>query len=202
MKDETFVFYEEVKDRSITARSAHKIKRPSARPKINRFTDKEWKKLNEPVHTYNLNEPMSYEDFKAMPQNARYQYITKLINEYSIGPAAIAKFFGLKATSSGTELFKRLGIEAKGKTSREATERFINEFCNRSAEAVTESAVTPVIEETAPALKPGSEKRMAMKNVTIDLSGPYRPEDIAQAFSGLFPLDTEVKVNITISTEI
>ena len=45
-------------------------------------TKKELKAMNGDVKTYNLNKPMSWTEFKALPEDLKITYIKKLRNEF------------------------------------------------------------------------------------------------------------------------
>lgn len=70
MKDEIYVFYEDVKEKSITARGAHS--RPSRRKlRAPNYTKKELQKMNGQVNSINLNAVMPYAYFKTLPESLK-----------------------------------------------------------------------------------------------------------------------------------
>ena len=55
---------------------------------------------NSPAILYNLNEPMDYETFKAMPDDLKVEYIKVLNSRFSVGLATISQeLFGLSTTA-------------------------------------------------------------------------------------------------------
>lgn len=55
------------------------------------LTPAERKKLNGPVHTYNLGKAMTADEFRKMPPDLRRQYLIKLRDEYNVSSSAICK---------------------------------------------------------------------------------------------------------------
>ena len=98
------------------------------------LTDAQKRRLNGPVSTYKLDEPMSWESFKAMPEDLQKKYILNLQETYQANDKMIAKLFGKSDVTVG-EHRKRLGLNPIGKskmTHDEVTVRDAkwNAFCN------------------------------------------------------------------------
>ena len=73
------------------------------------------RRLNGPVNTYKLDEPMTWESFKAMPEDLQKQYILNLQNTYQANDKMIGKMFGKSDVTVG-EYRKKLGINSIGRT--------------------------------------------------------------------------------------
>ena len=73
------------------------------------------RRLNGPVSTYKLDEPMSWESFKAMPEDLQKKYILNLQEMYQANDKMIAKLFGKSDVTVG-EHRKRLGLKPTGKS--------------------------------------------------------------------------------------
>ena len=73
------------------------------------------RRLNGPVNTYKLDEPMTWESFKAMPEDLQKQYILNLQNTYQANDKMIGKMFGKSDVTVG-EYRKKLGIHSIGKS--------------------------------------------------------------------------------------
>lgn len=187
MKDEEFVFYEDVREKSITARSSHNRARPARRPQINNYTKGELKKLNGPVHSYNLNEPMTYEAFRALPETIRAEYLQGLVDKYAIGPNALAKYFG-RSGPTMSAMCRKLGVKVGGHASHKATAAFLEKF--KPAE---EKSVTPPVEQNP---------EMALQNMSICFAGAYSPEAIAQRLNVLLPVGQSVKIRVEIDVAL
>lgn len=100
MKDETYAFIQDVKDKKTTARSArnkrtHNGKSGRVRFPSDNMTKKELNAMNGEVKSYRLNEPMSWNEFKAMPNDIQYGYIKLLKEKYSATNQAIEKMLGV-----------------------------------------------------------------------------------------------------------
>ena len=101
------------------ARGASHMKRGSKSKKCtlpsDYLTAAQKRRLNGPVSTYKLDEPMSWESFKAMPEDLQKQYILNLQNTYQANDKMIGKMFGKSDVTVG-EYRKKLGIHSIGKS--------------------------------------------------------------------------------------
>lgn len=61
-----------------------------------KLTQKQWKERCGPVLSYNLNKPMSWDDFKRLPTNVQAEYITNLQNKYGATAVDIAAMFDVQ----------------------------------------------------------------------------------------------------------
>ena len=121
MKDETYVFIQDVKEKASTARSARnrrthngkggKVKFPS-----DHLTEKEKKAMSGEVKSYRLNDPMPWKDFKGMPDDIKGTYIKLLIGKFGVSNAHMAKMFGVHTATVSRERI-RLGVP-EGKRGR------------------------------------------------------------------------------------
>ena len=120
------------------ARGASHMKRGSKSKKCtlpsDYLTDAQKRRLNGPVSTYKLDEPMSWESFKAMPEDLQKQYILNLQNTYQANDKMIAKLFGKSDVTVG-EHRKRLGLKPIGKSRMTRDEVAVRDakwdaFCN------------------------------------------------------------------------
>ena len=92
------------------------------------------RRLNGPVSTYKLDEPMKWESFKAMPEDLQKKYILNLQETYQANDKMIAKLFGKSDVTVG-EHRKRLGLNPIGKSRMTRDEVAVrdakwNAFCN------------------------------------------------------------------------
>lgn len=121
MKDETYAFVSDVKEKKITARSArhtrtHCGKGGRVRLPSDHLSKKELQKMNGECKSYRLNEPMPWVDFKKMPDDIQVTYITALRKKYSVSDAKLAEMFGVSKDVISRQ-FKRLGLD-KNKTKK------------------------------------------------------------------------------------
>lgn len=100
MSDEQYELMQDTKEKSITARSARytrghcgkggKVILPS-----DRLSAKELKKMNGECKTYRLGSPMSWTEFKDMPNDLKVMYIKKLRKKFNIPDEELAVAMGV-----------------------------------------------------------------------------------------------------------
>ena len=136
------------------------------------LTPAQLRRLNGPVHTYKLDEPMTWGEFKAMPEDLQKKYILNLQELYRANDTMLGKMFGV----GGHAVYKwraRLEIGSLGKARLKTKERDIlyakwDAFCNgvvgggHKTEVCDESTDEPNVEgwptEVIEALKDTFEK--------------------------------------------
>ena len=100
------------------ARGASHMKRGSKSKKCtlpsDYLTAAQKRRLNGPVSTYKLDEPMSWESFKAMPEDLQKQYILRLQENYGANDEMIGKMFK-KSDTVVLRLRNALNIKPIGK---------------------------------------------------------------------------------------
>ncbi len=120
------------------ARGASRMKRGSKSKKCtlpsDYLTAAQKRRLNGPVSTYKLDEPMNWESFKAMPEDLQKKYILGLQEMYQANDKMIAKLFGKSDVTVG-EHRKRLGLNPIGKSKMTRDEKTVcdakwDAFCN------------------------------------------------------------------------
>lgn len=173
MKDEEFVYYQDVKEKKITSRSARnqrthtgkggRVKLPS-----DNLTQKELKAMSGEVKSYRLNEPMTWVEFKAMPDDLKVTYIKLLRQKFDVSDREIAKMFGISQTVI-SKWVRTLGIAAGtplgGGGFRKWDEAGWRAWLNREAPP-------QIVEESTPE----------------EISGPFLEEDVS------FPEEPNPKV--------
>ena len=147
MKDEEYVFRQESRDRALVARSARnrrthcgkggRVKLPS-----DYMTKKELQNMNGEVAVYRLNEPMSWKEFKAMPDEHKETYIKIIRNKWNPPDSRIAEMFGISKFMMSNEMV-RLGLN-RGKASYSGWDE---EGFLRWAHGVPAEAVEETVEE-------------------------------------------------------
>lgn len=101
MRDEEFVFQSDVREKKrIAAGAFHKrthagkggaVKLPS-----DFLTRKELNAMNGEVKSYNINSPMTWEEFKALPDDIKIIYIKLLRERFDVPDARIADMLGVR----------------------------------------------------------------------------------------------------------
>lgn len=179
MKDETYVFYEDVKEKSIVARGAHK--RPNRRkPRTKNYTTKELEKMNGPTHALNLNEAISYERFKTLPESLKKEYIQNFITKYDAGPTEIARVLGMGVKNCSMQL-RELGFNFNRghRQSKENKERM------RADYKVSVNTEAPT-------------KKMTLQNVSFAFSGVFDANELSKQLSAVIPAGQEARVSLLI----
>lgn len=124
MSEAQYELIQDCKEKKITARSArstrtHCGKAGGVKLPSDYLSAKERKKLNGVCKSYRMNEPMTWEEFKAMPDDLKKEYIKGLRQKYNVPDNELAKMFGV----SGYPVFKcfeELGL-GQGKNGRKRT---------------------------------------------------------------------------------
>ena len=117
MTDEEYIFRTDCADKKRTARGSFnrlphagrggKIKMPS-----DYLTKKEQEAMNGELITYQMNKPMSWAQFKKMPDDIKREYINSIIHKYDPQQAAVAAMFGVTPRTLYV-LCEELGIRFK-----------------------------------------------------------------------------------------
>jgi len=99
------------------AHSARHMKRGSKSRKCtlpsDHMTDAEWKRRNGTVNTYNMNLPMTWEAFKALPHDLQQMYLDHVQDRFGATTATISKeLFGLSIGGLRTYL-NRQGLKTQ-----------------------------------------------------------------------------------------
>ena len=92
------------------------------------------RRLNGPVSTYKLDEPMNWESFKAMPEDLQKKYILNLQETYQANNDMLGKMFGVTGVSV-CKMMHALGIKAMGQSKMTHDEVAVRDakwdaFCN------------------------------------------------------------------------
>lgn len=114
MTDEKFTFIEDLRDKKKTATGAYHKRTHCGKGGAVKFpsdfmTKKERDAMNGEVKSYKLNEPMTWEEFKAMPDDIKITYIKALREKYGVSDS---KIFEMMRTNqaTGQRAIAKLGI--------------------------------------------------------------------------------------------
>lgn len=112
MTDERYTFVEDVREKKRTARGYHnKVRKGGAVKMPSDFmTRKEKRALNGEVKEYNLNKPMDWAEFKAMPDDLKIAYILRLRDNYGGTAREISRMLGVSTATFG-RMMAELGIK-------------------------------------------------------------------------------------------
>lgn len=156
MKDEEYLFFTDARDKKNIARSArnqrtHTGKRGRVKLPSDYLTKKELNAMNGEVKSYRLNDPMTWKEFKSMPDDIKTTYIQLLRQKFNPYDASIAQMMGVHRVTFANEM-KRLnlnvGKEHGGK--REWDAEGWRAWCNGIPLSTKENAA-PEAEEIVPA---------------------------------------------------
>ena len=118
------------------ARGASHMKRGSKKCTLpsDYLTAAQKRRLNGPVSTYKLDEPMNWESFKAMPEDLQKKYILNLQETYQANNDMLGKMFGVTGVSV-CKMRHALGIGAMGQSKMTHDEVAVRDakwdaFCN------------------------------------------------------------------------
>jgi hypothetical protein len=124
MTDAEYVFRQDVADKKCVGRSAQKKNRTGkghVRFPSDYLSRKERSAMNGDVKSYNLHAPMTYEEFRIMPDDLQRDYLKMIDKQYNVPASAIAGMFGVSETTVFVTR-KRLGVH--------------NPHCSRSSSAM------------------------------------------------------------------
>ena len=104
LPDEQYVMISDSIEKKKIARSSHNRKTHCGKGGRVKFpsdylSKKELKAMNGDVKSYNLNRPMTWEEFRSMPQDLQIMYIKKLRNEFGVPDIVLSKAMGVCKSS-------------------------------------------------------------------------------------------------------
>lgn len=178
MKDERHVFFEDVREKAITARSSKK-KPHRGGCRIPQYTAKEIREMSGPVHKIDLGKPIAYADFKAQPETLQKEYVKNILANYKVGMSAIAELLGVPVSTCTSRLHK-LGFSfPRGfKPIREDLERFREDF--------------GLTERVAPT------KKMTLENVQLCFTGIFDAGQLAKQLRAFVPENQLCRISIAV----
>lgn len=116
MTDAKYVFEQDVRDRKRTGRNAKYMNRTgkgNVRMPSDNLSRKEKAKLNGPVNTYDMGKPMTYDRFKAMPEDLQRGYLQGIVDKFHAPTRVIAQLWGIGHSTVGLRL-RELGVKPAG----------------------------------------------------------------------------------------
>ncbi len=103
-----------------------------------RLTPKQWKELNGKIMSYNLNEPMTWADFKAASAQLQTEYLLNLIKTYNVNYSSLSQMFGInRAKLKAHILANQIPVSFRAGCSMSAVERAAwDEFMMRAGDGL------------------------------------------------------------------
>ena len=159
MRDEEFVFVSDVRDKKRIAHGAHNKRTHCGKGGAVKFPSdylsrKELKAMNGEVKHYNINSPMKWKEFKALPDDIKIMYIKAIRERFDAPDKEIAKMLGTHQQTFST-MVGQLGIRCgKNKRHKNFDANAWNALLNGNkqteevpVEEVVPEVVVPVVEE-------------------------------------------------------
>ena len=171
------------------------------------LTPAQLKRRNGPVSTYKLDEPMRWDDFKAMPVDLQKQYLTNLVETYGATNEMLGDMFYVHPTHVGA-VKNALGVVSHNPHRLIGEKKAIRDqmwaaFCNGvvgGGDAVKETPREPEKVETLPARCPDELEEVAI--TPADTEAPTETEpavvkipmldmtELSATFNGWFTPET------------
>lgn len=151
MKDEEYLFISDVIDKKVTARSArnartHNGKGGRVKLPSDYLSKKEIKAMSGECKSWRLNAPMTWEEFKGMPEDIQISYIKALRAKYNAPISAMAKMMDVDRGCLSKHL-SGLGFEKQTTTRRKLDKMGFMEWCYGMPKQEEEPAEETVAEE-------------------------------------------------------
>ena len=129
MPDEQYVMISDSIEKKKIAHSSHNRKTHCGKGGRVKFpsdylSKKELKAMNGDVKSYSLNKPMTWEEFRSMPQDLQIMYIKKLRNEFGVPDIVLSKSMGV-CKSSFSKAMKDLNLSL-GKSAGATGKQWLN----------------------------------------------------------------------------
>lgn len=197
MKDEEYIFHQDVREKKVTGYSARKQKKhgKGGRVKLpsDYLTKKELKKMNGECISFRLNEPMTWNMFKATPEDIQITYIKAIQEKYNAPVGAIARMFGV-CSESVFRLLRKNGCSAGSKGRRQWDAVGFSHWCYSTpveetmaeeiAEILSEEVEPEAVEEVIPVAETENEDATAIQpcETDEDVSKKQKEHDRMMAF--------------------
>lgn len=184
------------------------------------LTPAQLKRRNGPVSTYKLDEPMRWDDFKAMPVDLQKQYLTNLVETYGATNEMLGDMFYVHPTHVGT-VKKALGVVSHNPHRLIGEKKAIRDqmwaaFCNGvvgGGDAVKETPKEPKklealpvrcpdeLEEVALTQAKPERKYLELGRISAEFTGPFNLESLSSWLS-MLPVKgaDEVRIRVEIET--
>ena len=206
-----------------TAAGARHMKRGSRSKRCSlpsdHLTPAQLKRRNGPVSTYKLDEPMKWDDFKAMPVDLQKQYLTNLVETYGATNEMLGDMFYVHPTHVGA-VKKALGVISNNPRHLSKEKKTIRDqmwaaFCNGvvgGGDAVKETPKEPKKVETLPARCPDELEEVALTQaeperkylelgrISAEFTGPFNLESLA-SWLAMLPVKGTDEVRIRVEIE-
>ena len=116
MNDYEYEFKQDIKEKKSVGRNSRYMNRTGKGPikfPSDYLSNKEKKKLNGPVVSYDMGKPMSYADFRKMPEEMQKMYLEGIVNKFHPTFRTISELFGIGESTLYYRM-KQLGVKTTG----------------------------------------------------------------------------------------
>ena len=209
MEDAKYVYLQDIKEKKSTGRSAHNRRTHAGKGGAVRFpsdfmTRKEKNAMNGEVKSYKLNRPMTWVEFKAMPDDIKTIYIQQLRDRYNVPDSVIARLlFKIHRPVLCVEL-KNLGLNKGHSTNKNYKEMEFADWLRRDHSDDPPVAVESPDPEPVAIVEPETVEQVAppVYTTAIPQSGNLTfCGDMAESLHTALQLLKGAKGKITISWE-
>ena len=183
------------------------------------LTPAQLKRRNGPVSTYKLDEPMRWDDFKAMPVDLQKQYLTNLVETYGATNEMLGDMFYVHPTHVGA-VKKALGVVSHNPHRLIGEKKAIRDqmwaaFCNGvvgGGDAVKKTPRAPERVEALPVRCPDELEEVALTQaeperkylelgrISAEFTGPFNLESLA-SWLAMLPVEGTDEVRIRVEIE-
>lgn len=211
----------DILQKKLIARSAAHRKRGSKSKKCNflsdQYTYKQWKNMNGEVMSYQLNRPVSWRGFKALPKDIQKEYLQNLISKYNVNATVLSAMFGVMPLTVRRHIsINDLGISfhvgrSMSQNQKNVWEEFLSE--SNSCEGLLDEPVLPSIEKIQTDVVKNSkqvhcedislsaEKKMKMTNFSLVFEGNLNVRDIMSSLISILSEQSIGQLEITYTAQ-
>ena len=176
------IFLSDVREKKSSGRGAYHRRRGSKTKHVSlpsdHMTEAEWKRRNGKVTTYQLGAPMTWEEFRKMPQDLREQYVRLLHKRYGVSRAVLAEAFGV--SDSGLRRFlidcDLSDIFRSGSKMKQADKEAFLAFWTGDTAPAEETAGDPADDAGE-----SPQQSFAMSSFALRFTGPYSADHLANS---------------------
>ena len=196
----------EVYEKKKSVPSARKKKNGSKSKKCKLSTDgmteRQLQKRNGVCMTYQLNRPMQWAEFKAMPIDVQEKYLLELKSKFGITPTAVSRMFGVTGQSVINLLAKEeYSVQlCKGqsmtKEQKWAFEAFMKGKTQKEEVTVNETENLTASVEDAPQVVNAEPHPFQMSEFSISMNGKFNREAFFRSLAMMIPDGVEVNMEI------
>lgn len=155
------------------------------------LTNAQRKKLNGKVVTYKMGSPMTWKEYKDLPDDLKKQYLDNLISKYDVGSKQIAEMLGVSCGTLSKNLPTAQGFSFRkahrmNRSMLEAWNRFLTGEPEQKEKPAEEAPVeNPVSEQTGQTADAAEQESITLDVRLAFTGGQIDPSKIADALTVL-----------------